>query len=339
MAGEQEGEVLGGSKLARKYCKGEGKQFHNERCKHFDPLTWECVLLRHHPLKALYKKERCLPEWKFQRKAHKILKKYPKRLRREDVDVEKCVFGYSNEKGYHKGILDRGVDVPTISRMYGLINLSLNQEIGRTLRRKQLVPPRKKCGTCVHRGPRKSPVCQLKSFPSKKDGNPFPNEHFGTERKADDAPCDGYETRLPRLGNYDDDDVPPIEGGILRSYSALWLRARTWKEQLEQIHAALDVPVVFKAIRRCANNAATQEYREIFQRWYEDNGDIYDYLRKHKESYEKAKSHILNERIGEDKKKRNAYSKKMTRDAEDLGKCLSGKERCRGLSAPGGEGI
>jgi hypothetical protein len=338
MVEEQEREFLRESDLARKICMGEGKQFKNERCPNFDVLTKECKLLRDNPLEVLYKKERCLPEWEFQWRAHKILKKnYPRSLQREDVDLKEFVFGRHDDERDHKAMLDYRVDVPTISRMYGLINLSLKREIERILRQKRLVPPKKKCGTCVHRGPVKPHACQLESFPSKTDGNPFPNKHFGTERKADDAPCDGYVAMVNQLNSFLDEESP-IEGGLMGSDSALWLGARTWKEQLEQIHAILDVPVMFKAIRRCAANARPRSKAcEIFERWYEENDFIYEYLKKHRGSYERAKSHFLDERIGDHEKKRKAYSKKMERDADDLGKCLSGKERCQELSAPGGE--
>ena len=88
MAEEKESEILRETDLTRKICMGEGKQFKNERCPNFDVLTKECRLLRDNPLEVLYKQERCLPEWEFQHRAHKILKKnFPKSLWREDLDL------------------------------------------------------------------------------------------------------------------------------------------------------------------------------------------------------------------------------------------------------------
>lgn len=332
MAEEQEREVLRESDLARKFCRGEGELFNGERCEHFDVLTWECKLLRDNPIEAVFE-QRCLPKTVFYARAFKIMKGYPKDLRKEALDLDEFVFGRHDEVD-HKGILEYRVRFPAIHYMYSLINRGLSQEIPRILRRRGLLDPIKKCGTCDHRGPVKAHACQLEDFPSKTDGNPFPNKQFGTERKADDSPCDGYEAILPQLGQFED-DAPPIEGGLMRSDSALWLGARTWKEQLEQVHAILDVPVMFKAIRRCAANARTRKAPERFQRWNEDNTFIYNRLVEGG-TYERAKTEYLDERTLSDKE-RKAYLKKMTRDAEDLGKCLSGKERCQELSAPEGE--
>ena len=156
---------------------------------------------------------------------------------------------------------------------------------------------------------------------------------------ADDAPCDGYVATVNQFNSFLDEESP-IEGGLMGSDSALWLGARTWKEQLERIHAIRDVPVMFKAIRRCAANARPRSKAcEIFERWYEENDFIYEYLKKHRGSYALAKSQYLDERFGKDEKKRDLYAKKMRLDTENLEKCLSGKERCQELSAPGGEGL
>jgi hypothetical protein len=335
MVEEQEREVLRESDLARKLCKGEGELFDGERCEHFDVLTWECKLLRDNPIEAVYEK-RCLPRKEFDARALVVMRDYSEDLREEDVDLDEFIFGRHDEEVDHKGILEYKVKFPAIHYMYSLINRGLTQEIPRILRRRGLIDPIKKCGTCIHRGPVKPHTCQLQGFPSKTDGNPFPNKHFGTERMADDSPCDGYETMLPQLGNFEDDD-PPMESGLMGSDSALRLGARTWKEQLEQIHAILDVPVMFNAIRRCAANARTRKATEIFQRWYEDNAFIYDCLKKTRGSYAVAKSQYLEERFGTNEKKRDPYSKKMRLDTENLEKCLSGKERCQELSGPVGE--
>jgi hypothetical protein len=335
MVEEEEPEFLRESDLAREICRGEGERFKGERCEHFDVLTRECELLRDNPIGAVYGK-RCLSREEFNARAFRVMEDYPKDLQEEAFDLDEFIFGRHDEVD-HLGILESKVKFPAIHYMYSLINRGLAHEIPRMLRRRGLLDPRKKCGTCDHRGPVKPHACQLASFPSKTDGNPFPNKHFGAKRKADDPPCDGYVTRLPQFGDFED-DASPVEGGMLRSYSALWLGARTWREQLEQIHAIRDVPVMFKAIRRCAANARTRKANEIFERWHDENYFILKHLKKHRGSYERAKSHFLDERIGDNEKKRKAYSKKMKRDAEDLEKCLSGRERCQELSSPGGEG-
>jgi hypothetical protein len=112
-----------------------------------------------------------------------------------------------------------------------------------------------------------------------------------------------------------------------------------WKDQLEQFEAVLDVPVIFKGIRRCANNAKGRKDAQKFERWYEDNAFIYHQLVEKGGSYEQAKSQYLEEKFGKNDKDRDAYATKMRRDKEKLEECLSGKERCQELSAPGGEGL
>ena len=112
------------------------------------------------------------------------MRDYPEDLREEDVDLEEFIFGRHDEEVDHKGILEYKVKFPAIHYMYSLINRGLTQEIPRILRRRGLIDPKKKCGTCVHRGPVKPHTCQLESFPSKTGAHPFHNRYFGTERNG-----------------------------------------------------------------------------------------------------------------------------------------------------------
>jgi hypothetical protein len=334
MVEEQDREVLRESELARKICMGEGKQFKNERCPHFDVLTWECVLLRDNPIRAVYEK-RCLLKREFYAKAHIFLTKYPMDFRGEDVDLDEFIFGRHEDKKDRKGILEYELVVPAIHYMYSLINLSLKREIERILKDKDLIPKNRQCGNCVHRNPTEPHICRLEHIPGNKAFKPFYNQYFEIERKADDKACAGHVVFALYLKRFN--ESAPVEDGLLGERS-LRLGAVGWKAQLEQFEAAVDVPVMFKAIQRCATNARTRKAEEKFQRWYEDNAFIYKRLVEG-ETYEQAKSQYVEERFGKNEKKRDAYTTKMRRDTENLGKCLSGKERCRELSGSEGEGL
>ncbi len=333
MVGEQEREVLRESDLARKICKGEGELFDGERCEHFDVLTWECVLLRDNPIEAVYGK-RCLQKKEFYAKAHIFLTHYPEHLRGEHVDLEEFIFGRHDELVDRKGILEYELQVPAIHYMYSLINRSLKREIEHILKKKDLIPKNRQCGNCVHRNPSEPHICRLEHIPGSKVVKPFYNQYFETERKAEDTACAGHVVFALHVNPFN--EATPVEDGLLGERS-LRLGAVGWREQLERFEASLDRPEVFKAMRRCANNARTRKATERFQRWYEDNAFIYHRLVVGG-TYEQAKSLCLDARTVSDKN-RKAYSKKMTRDAEDLEKCLSGKERCQELSAVGGEGL
>jgi hypothetical protein len=82
----------------------------------FDALTWECVLLRDNPIKAVYEK-RGLLKRELYAKAHIFLAKYPMDFRGEDVDLEEFIFGHHDDKKDRKGILEYELQVPAIHYM------------------------------------------------------------------------------------------------------------------------------------------------------------------------------------------------------------------------------
>ncbi len=156
-----------------------------------------------------------------------------------------------------------------------LINRSLKREIEHILKKKDLIPKNRQCGNCVHRNPSEPHICRLEHIPGNKGLKPFYNQYFETERKAEDTACAGHVVFALHVNPFN--EATPVEDGLLGERS-LRLGAIGWKEQLEQFHGTLDVPVLFKAIRRCVKNAPTRKTAERFQRWYEDNAFIYHRL-------------------------------------------------------------
>ncbi len=318
------------SDLAREICLGRGASFKGEQCQYFDRTSWECELLRHRPIEAVYE-QRCLPPSEFYVRAHRILNRYPDHLRGEFIDLEEFIHGFHDVERGRKGILDYPVRVPTIHYMYSLINMALSQEIQRTLILRGLIHPVRTCGNCLNRGPVEPHMCELEKVSGGAGGKTSINPHFGTERNSGVPACGHYSPRA-FFQNPIDLEGPLVtnEYGVPERFDP---QEKICSKEIADVESEAGVEALFKAIRECIENAPSAKKAEIFSRWLEDNAFIYQRLGKL--SYEEAKSKLLDVRTRTNKG-REAYSVKIRRDREDLEACISGEKRCESGRKKGG---
>jgi hypothetical protein len=297
-------------------CLGLGHRFSGSACPHYARGTGECELLLERGIAGVYEFGRCLNETELLVRLHRVLEGFG--FDHEGFQIHEFLFGTLEQDDSHsyKGLLQRRLSENNIVVLYEYVNKSLYAYTKRILRMRRLITDRRRCGSCKHLPPSSPRICQLREI------HGLENSRFGLLRLAHESVCEGYE---PLRTFFDQADTVGCtadrEDGM--NDGTHQVVAEPWDEKC---FAQLDVHSILNLMMKCRNNAPMSKRREIETRRLEDVNFLYGCLLREK-SLEEAKTLLLNQKAGTPKE-REAVRRRLDRDLEAVGSCLSQPKSC-----------
>jgi hypothetical protein len=305
-------------------CLGRGERFEGNVCPHYARSTGECVLLRERGMGGVLEFERCLTEKELLWRLFRVLQSFGKNAAAEMVDLQEFLQGRQGTDDLRptKGLLSKRPPQDKIAALYGFVNIELYSYTKEVLRKRGVIPGRRRCGNCKHLPPSEPRACQLRNILDKRTGRRIENSHYGSIRRAHDSVCEGYEPLSVLFAPIGNDERSGQESGDVRlSDEDL---QRPWEDK---ISIQVTVDQIWRLMEHCRSSAPTAKRREMETRRIEDLRFL-EAMLKDGESLEGARSLLIDQKAVTPKE-REATRRKLDRDLEAVEKCLTQPGRCK----------